>query len=664
MIEPANRSEKRSRMRIASVAGLLVIGFGVVTARAVQLHMMQQGSLQWIAKKQYQAVIPVAKRRGKIVDARGRELAVSVPVQSIFADPSAIVDPKAALDAVETIIPLGDERPAILRRMHPDRKFAWVKRRMTPSVADRIRELKIPGIHFVEESRRVYPNGALASQVLGAVGHDAEPLAGIELAFDKYLQTTGNSMTYRRDARGRVYFSPVEFDAQDDVGTLQLTIDKIVQYITEQAVDRAFAATRAQGVMAIVIDVQTGKILAMTNRPTFNPNEYFKYPQAAWRNRLVTDTYEPGSTFKVLIAGAALESGVGPDDRFHCEQGSIRVGNAVLRDHGASYGELSMRDIIKVSSNIGAYKIAHGLGKETVARFLGAFGIGERLGVDYPGEVQGVLHPYANWQPVEFATIAFGQGVAVTPLQMATAFATIANDGVMMRPYVVERVEGKNGKVLYQGKPTEVRRVLRADTASSLRSLLRGVVGVGGTGQAAASTLYSTAGKTGTAQKVGAGSRGYTAGKYFASFVGFAPYKTPRIAVFVGVDEPQGAYYGGVVAAPVFREIIEATLQYLEIPLSLAPVIMADSGVEATVVPSSIPAVVDVDAQAFVPDDHGTLVMPDLRGLSMRHVLRLVRDVQLPIKIDGSGVAVAQRPQPGAVLRKGRAVEVEFAIPQ
>ena len=664
MIETKNRFEKRSRIRIVIIGGLLFVGFTVVAIRAVQLQATNRSNLQWVAEKQYQAVIPVAKRRGKIVDARGRELAVSIPVQSMFADPTTIVDAKAALDTVETVSPLGDERVAIERRMKPDRKFAWIKRRITPDVAEQISALKIPGIHFVEESHRVYPNGALASQVLGAVGFDAEPLAGVELAFDKYLQTKTNALSYRRDARGRVYFSPVSFEAQDDVGTMQLTIDKIIQYITEQALDRAVDSTQARGVMALVMEVKTGKILAMASRPTFNPNEYSKYAQSAWRNRLVTDAYEPGSTFKVLIAAAALELGIKPEDRFHCEQGQIQVGNAVLHDHGAAYGELSMRDIIKVSSNIGAYKIAHAIGKKDVAAYLSAFGIGERLGVDFPGETSGMLHPYTSWQPVEFATIAFGQGVSVTPLHMATAFVTIANDGMMMKPYLVEQITGKNSDVVYHAEPTAMRRGLKPETAQTLRSLLRGVVGEGGTGRAAASPLYSTAGKTGTAQKV-QGGRGYAAGKYFASFVGFAPYETPKIVVFVGVDEPKGAYYGGVVAAPVFREIIEAALQYLEIPLSQAPVLLAGGTPSTTIHSTPAPATHgSPDTRAFVANEQGTFVMPDLRGLSMRHVIRLARDAELPIKIDGSGVAVAQRPLPGAMLRKDHAVEVDFSMPQ
>lgn len=661
MIESSARFDRRSRIRMVCLGGVLLVGFSVVIIRAVQLHTTKHGSLQWIAQRQYQAVMPVAKRRGKIVDARGRELAVSVPVQSIFADPSAVADPAAALDAIGQMTPLGPERAAILRRMRPDRKFAWVKRRITPEVAEQVHALKIPGIHFVEESRRVYPNGALASQVLGAVSHDAEPLAGLELAFDKYLRTKSESMTYQRDARGRVYFSPVEFNAQDDVGTMRLTIDKIVQYVTEQAADRAFAATQAQGVMAIVIDVPTGKILAMTSRPTFNPNEYFKYPQEAWRNRGVTDTYEPGSTFKVLIAAAALEHGVDPEERFDCEQGSLRVGHAVLHDHGTSYGVLSLRDIIRVSSNIGAYKVARSVGKRQVADVLSAFGIGARLGLDYPGEVGGVLRAHTTWQPVEFATIAFGQGVTVTPLQLAMTFATIANDGVMMTPYLVEQVSGKHGEVLYHAEPTIRRRVLQPKTAQVLRELLRGVVGEGGgTGRAAASALYSTAGKTGTAQKVREGGRGYAVGRYFASFVGFAPYEVPRIAVFVGVDEPKGAYYGGAVAAPVFREIVEATLQYLEVPLSQAPVIVAEQAADPTV-----SAVLPTHAtHSFTRVRQGKFIMPDLRGLSMRHVMQLVRDAQIPLKMAGSGVAVAQHPGPGAIVSTHRAVEVEFAVPQ
>ncbi|MBI2344006.1 MAG: transpeptidase family protein [Deltaproteobacteria bacterium] len=658
------RSDRSLRLRLLVVGGILALGFGIVIVRSLHLHLMPQGNLQWIAEKQYNAVIPMAQRRGKIVDARGRELAVSVPVKSVFADPTVILDAAAALGAIESILPLGKERSRIERRMTSHGKFAWIKRGLAPGVADKIEALNIPGIHFIEESRRVYPNGELASQLLGAVGYDAEPLAGLELTYDRYLRTTARMMTYRRDARGRIYFSPVGFDAQQNVGTVQLTIDKIIQYVTEQAVQRSAEETEAASVMAVVVEVSTGRILAMASRPTFDPNVYYKYPQSSWRNRIVTDMYEPGSIFKVLVASAAIDGHIPPSDTFDCEHGSIRIGNAVLRDHGASYGLLSMPEIIKVSSNIGAYKIARRLGKDAVAQALGRFGIGAKSTIDFPGETAGMFRADGAWQPVEFATIAFGQGVAVTPLQMAMAFAAIANGGRLMRPYVVERIVDHEGAVVYSAQPTVRQQAIASETAMTVRAMLRGVVEPGGTGTLAASSLYLVAGKTGTAQKARTDGKGYAPGKYFSSFVGLAPFEAPRIAVFVGVDEPRGRYYGGTVAGPVFRSIVEATLQYLEVPTTGAPIILAKDA------PSSSPSAPGEgvnesgDERQFHALLDGDVVVPNLRGLSVRHVLRLVHELNVPVTFAGSGVVIAQKPGAGERVGERSPLHVEFAMPQ
>lgn len=657
------RGDRRRRMVV--VGGVMAAMFAAVAGRAIYLHTTSHRDLQWIARKQYHAVMPTARRRAKIVDTRGRDLAVSVPVQSVFADPSSVADPGATLDAINQIMPLGDSRRQVERRMRPDRKFAWIKRRIAPDLAAQIQALALPGIHFVEESLRVYPNGDLASQVLGAVGYDADPLAGLELVYDDALLSKKSAVVYQRDARGRVYLSPVGFSEQDDVGTMTLTIDKIVQYVTEQALDRAHTSSRAQSATAVVVDVQTGKILALANRPTFDPNAYFRFPQETWRNRAVTDTFEPGSTFKTLIVAAALETGMNPQRRFDCEHGSLRVGRAVLHDSHA-YGMLSVADVIRVSSNIGALKIASEVGKTRIAGALRAFGIGERTGIDFPGEAAGILRNESGWQPVEFATIAFGQGVTATPLQMAMAFAAIANDGVLMQPYLVDRITSRDGEVLHVAAPHAVRRVVSPGTAQTMRAILQRVVGEGGTGMLAASSLYETAGKTGTAQKVVANGRGYAPGKYFASFVGFAPADQPRIAVFVGIDEPVGPYFGGQVAAPVFREIVEATLQYLEVPASGAPVILTERAVTDTGLPARVheAALARREPTAFVRAPDGKMIVPDLAGLAIRQVVRLAGEADLPLRVRGNGVAVAQRPAAGTMVGREQPLEVHFELPE
>ncbi len=668
--------ERSMRMRMGCVALMLLGGFSVVVARAVHLHVSAQDNLQWIAKRQYQAVIPTSRRRAKVADAKGRELAVSVPITSMFADPSAVADPAATVNAINDVFPLGNERKEIVHRLRPGKKFAWIRRRVPVSAVEKLRALSLPGVHFVEESLRVYPNGELASQLLGAVGYDAEPLAGVELAYDKYLHSDGQDVVYQRDARGRVYFSPVSFGEQDDVGTMTLTIDKFIQYTAEQSLQRAVEAASAKGGVAIVVDVPTGKILAMANQPTFNPNDYSRYAQDTWRNRSVTDTIEPGSTFKVLVVSAALDAGMDPNRRFNCENGHIQIGSAVLHDHNP-YGLLSVADIIKVSSNIGAFKVAQEIGRERVAKTLRDFGIGSRVGVGLPGEVAGTLRREDHWQPVEFATIAFGQGVSVTPLHMAMAFQAIANNGALMRPYVVQQIVGRDGKSVLNTEPQMVRQVIRPETAATMRALLRRVVEPGGTAIKADSPLYRVGGKTGTAQKVEEGHHGYGAGKFFASFVGMAPIESPRIVVYVGLDEPKGGHFGGVIAAPVFREVVEATLQYLEVPASGTPVILTDNhnaplptqiavtnASEKKSIAKSVDVAPEIIDRAFVKSATGQVTVPNLTGLSMRQVIRLAGEVALPLQVKGAGVGIAQHPAPGQVLTAERSVEVEFAMPK
>lgn len=669
------------RRRLFVVAGLLLCGFVLLVGRAVQLHLSDQPTLAGVANKQYHAKVPVEPQRGKVIDTRGRELATNVPKVSVFADPAEVVDPQGTVDALADTLALSKTRRDIEQRLRSSKRFAWIKRRVSLKTADKVRQLRLPGVHFIEETKRFYPNQELASQIVGAVSRDAQPLSGIELAFDQYLRNAASTEIYERDARGRTFFMPAA-PVQEKRGDvqLQLTIDKVIQYQTEQALGKAVEKAKARGGVAVVADPHTGRILAMSSMPTFNPNAYWKFPQDAWRNRAITDTIEPGSTFKMLVLSAALEAGMPPERKFDCEGGAITVGNAVLHD-SHSHGVLSLADILKVSSNIGTVKIAQALGKERVAQALHAFGIGQKTGIDFPGEVSGIMRSPVKWQPVDMATIAFGQGVAVTPLQMTMAMATIANSGVLMKPFLVERVTASDGLVVHSQEPFAVRRVMSASTAETMRTLLGQVVEKGGTGTAAATPLYRVAGKTGTAQKVSPGHKGYTAGKYFASFVGMAPLVDPRLVIYVGLDEPVGAYYGGVIAAPVFREIAEAALQYLEVPTDGVPVITADASPEdvadianvaeaaaakAAPVPverTAAPREAAGGVRMFVATAANQYVVPRLTGLSMREVLRLAGDSPVRVKTAGSGIAVAQRPAAGSTVTASDVVEVELQVP-
>lgn len=651
------------RIRLVIVASVILGGFVMVMARGVQLHVGDNRALASQAKNQYQAVVPVAARRGKILDRNDKELAVSMPASSIYADGQVVGDVPTAVRSLTSLLNLNAETSSDIRAQLTARKrFVWIKRKAGPEVVEKVRALNISGVRFLEESRRVYPSGNLASTVLGAVGADSEGLAGLEVAYNAELLSKHNAMISQRDARGRSIYTAVAFKDQVDVGAMTLTIDKTIQFIAESALDRAVTDSKARAGTVVVMDPKTGEILAMASSPNFDPNDYAKYPQSTMRNRAVSDSFEPGSTFKVLTVATALDRGlVKEDQKFDCNRGAITVGNATIHDHDP-YGVLSVRDIIKVSSNIGAYKVAAVVGKERLYESLRKFGIGQKTGIDFPGEASGIMRPGSKWGPVELATIAFGQGVTATPLQLATAMATVANGGVRMKPYIVQRIENGSGEVVLQVNPTPVETAIRPETAALMLDIMRGVVGEGGTAKRAASEEFSVAGKTGTAQKVVEGTGRYASGKFFASFVGAVPAENPRLVIFVGVDEPQVGHFGGQIAGPVFREIAESTLNYLAVPGKSTEIVNTErvTAPEKKVVADKKEEV----REKKVTEKIDELALPDFAGWPMRRVLVALRSADVRVDLEGGGRAVAQSPQAGMVVHKGDRVRVKFALPE
>lgn len=644
------------RIRLAIVAGGVLGGFVLVLVRGVQLHVQENPALAAYARKQYQAVVPVAARRGKILDSREKELAVSVPVTSVYADGDMVVDVPATVKSLAGVLGLSAGAVSDVRtQLAARKKFVLIKRKVEPEVVKQVKALRLRGVGFREEGLRVYPSGKLASTVLGAVGTDAEGLAGIEKVYNDELLSKNNAMVFQRDARGRSIYSPATSGDQADAGSVTLTIDKTIQFIAESALDRTVVESKARSGVAVVMDPKTGAILAMASSPNFNPNDYARYPQSTWRNRAISDAFEPGSTFKVLTVATALDQGlVKPDQKFDCNRGAIQIGNATIHDHDP-YGVLSVRDIIKVSSNIGATRVANVVGKERLYDSLRKFGIGQKTGIDFPGEVGGWMHAASKWGPVELATISFGQGVTATPLQLTTAMATIANGGVRMKPYIVQRVEGGRGEVVFQAAPTPVETAIRPETAALMLDIMRSVVGEGGTARKAASSEFCVAGKTGTAQKVVEGTGRYAAGKFFASFVGVVPCDNPRLAIFVGVDEPQAGHFGGQIAGPVFREIAESTLNYLTVPGKSTEIVKAE--------PLPAPEKKSVPEQK-TPEKVGELSLPDFSGWPMRRVVAALQGVDVRVDMAGSGRAVAQSPSPGERVHKGDRVQVKFQLPE
>lgn len=656
----------RSGKRLFVVGGCFAVCFGVLAIRAVTFQLKDDAQLERVALRQYRTAVRRSTHRGKILDAAGRELAIDVQVPSIYANPLRVTEPVKAAGELARLLHV--DRRRLLDRLSSRRKFIWVKRRVDEEDAQAVENLGLEGVSVMQESARSYPGKTLAANVLGAVGFDAEPLGGVELALDERLSSRTNAGVFKRDARGHLYLSPADTKA-DGIANVELTIDRTLQFIVERELARGVKEAHAKGGTAIVVDVRTGDILAMANRPTFDPNDYGSYALSHWRNRAIADAYEPGSTFKVIVVAAALDAGVvTADEVLDCENGRIRIGDDIVRD-AHPQDKLTVADIVKVSSNIGAYKIERRMEPAFVERAIRRFGFGDRTELGLPGESGGILTGHDQWSPLQFATIAFGQGIAATPLQMTMAFAAIANGGRLLRPHIVRRVLGEEGGVVEERAVEVVSRPIRPETAVLMTTLLKRVVEEDGTGSLAASFEYPVAGKTGTAQKADPKTGGYAKGRYYSSFVGFAPADDPLIAVYVGIDEPRGAfYYGGQVAAPLFRTIVEEVLHYRKVP---AVTVATSEEVRRQLPPPAaqheIPTVVNRDREALrraklalVEETQGSWRLPDLTGLTMRGVLEASRDADIQWRFEGSGLAVSQRPAPGSVVEAGSECTVRF----
>ena len=437
---------------------------------------------------------------------------------------------------------------------------------MAKETGEAIAALKLKGIAVASEYKRFYPNKDLAGNLLGAVGYEAEALGGLEMALDSYLKSDSTRVVAEKDARGRL-FTAWENEVRSH--NVYLTLDVNLQFIADRYLQEGAQKHNAKSGFALVISPKSGEILAMANYPSFNPNVYWKYSPEKWANHAILDSYEPGSTFKPMVVAAALDSGkVRPEDSFYCESGEYKIGKRIVHDH-ESYGNLSVSEIIKVSSNIGVTKIAQKTGKNAFFETIQKMGFGKKPGIDLPGETAGVLRPLKQWSDIDQSNIAFGQGIAVSGLQMALSYATLANDGVRMKPQLVQRVIGSEGELIYEAIPTEAARVTKPETARRLTKMLEQVVEPDGTGSLAKLKGYLIAGKTGTAQKVDPKTKQYSDNAFVSSFIGYVPAENPEFVIYVVYDTPQPVYYGGLVAAPIFRKIAEESLAYSGVPPSM-----------------------------------------------------------------------------------------------
>jgi cell division protein FtsI (penicillin-binding protein 3) len=552
------------RFRIIIVATVLGLCFALMAGRAFQLHVLEGKQLQSKAADRYTQAFQNTPKRGTIYDRNFTELALSVDVPSICAYPGQMSSPNQTARALARVLKL--KQVPLTEKLCSGRTFVWVKRHADPAEVSAVKALELDGIDFRTESRRFYPMKGLAAQVVGFCGMDGRGLEGVEFYYDAYLQGRGTRRTVLKDALGRGFTEEESSSVGKPGYNLILNIDKNIQYISEQALSEGVRTFRAKAGTAIVIVPQTGAILALAHVPSFNPNAFGEYEPWLWRNRAITDSFEPGSTLKILLAAAALESGMcTPRSEFYCEEGAYRIGRNVVHDVHP-YETLTLEDIVKYSSNIGAAKVGQKVGPAYIHRKLSEFGLGSKLGIDCPAETSGSLLPVGSWTEIDTVAVCFGQGVSTSALQLAVAVSAAANGGVLMKPYLVQKINDAQGRTIREFQPTPVRQVISPENARHLTRIMRRTVEEGGTGVQAALQEYEVAGKTGTAQKADSARGGYSKDKYIASFVGFAPAENPEVVVLVIIDEPYKKHYGGVVAAPVFGRIVRETLRYLKVP--------------------------------------------------------------------------------------------------
>lgn len=717
----SNSSRNAIDIRLYVLGAVLILWCGAICARLVYLQIFRYGSFEQRAQHQQQRTVELSARRGVIYDRSGRELAMSVAVDSAFAVPTEIPDLPGTISLISRITK-SDPRE-LLARCKAARTFCWVARKADSETAERIRSLNLRGIYFQKESKRFYPKGDLAAQVIGYVGTDDEGLSGIEREFDEKLRGRPGEMLISVDAR-RKWFGSVEKQPEPGQNVV-LTIDQQIQYIAERELDTAMDSTHAISGTVVVENPHTGEILALANRPTFDPNRTREITPEKLKNHAVSDVYEPGSTFKLVTISAALDENLTrPEEKFDCQMGSIVVFGRRIHDWHP-FGVLSVSDVLAHSSDVGAIKIALRLGDERMYKYIRAFGFGQQTGVELPGETRGLAKPLSRWSKVSIGAIAMGQEIGVSPLQLAGMVSSIANDGIVVGSRIVAAsTEPQATPQMISFHPVEERHAISPTTAALMRQMMQGVV-LHGTGKKAILEGYSSAGKTGTAQKVDPATHTYSRTKYIASFAGFAPVNNPAIVCVVILDSPVGGHHGGEVGAPVFHRIAQQVLEYLhtphdvELPASRqvllasrqtkesdleegSPDRLSDTveiGETSAPAPASVPQVAapltpsasvmpaamrkrevllpEETKQAAVPTivlpekspsngtvildiEQGGIVVPSFTGKSVRSAIEVAEETGLDLDIVGSGMAQDQSPAAGSHVPSGSKVTVRF----
>lgn len=553
-------SRRNLNSRLYLIFLSFVFGFFVLIARLVYVQIFKSSQFKTLASKQHSIFTEVAPQRGLILDRNLQNLAVNTVSYSIFATNEFAADEKTILKLASL---LNLDEDLLAAKLDSHKNFVWLKRKVAPELSSKVENLNIAGIAQVKEPKRFYPNGSLASHIIGFTGIDNKGLEGVELYCDSYLSGIKGWRLAQQDAKRRqVICWGDKFILPTDGYNVVLTIDSVIQSIVERQLRKAAAKYKAVSATVIVMQPKTGEILALYNYPDYDLNNFQDYKIDIRRNLAITDVFEPGSSFKFITAAAALEENqVKLEDRFFCEKGKYRIGGRILHDY-KPYGELSFKEVVEHSSNIGIVKIAQRLGSEVLYRYIKDFGFGDLAEIDLAGEVRGIVRAPEDWSRVSISSVPIGQEIAITPLQLICAISCVANDGILLRPKILKYIQRKDGQVIKTFPVRQVRRVISTQTAGTLKQILAGVV-ENGTGKKAKVSGYATAGKTGTAQKAKP-KGGYYKHKYFSSFVGFVPADQPVISVLVILNEPHPQYFGGTVCAPVFKKIATETLRYLE----------------------------------------------------------------------------------------------------
>lgn len=547
------------RRRSEAVFFILFIFLLLSVGRLLFIQFFRSDFLISVAKKQHNQLVELEPRRGTIYDFKLKAQAFNMSLDSLYAVPNAIKNKEYVIGQLLPI--LGCERSYLNDRLFRKKEFIWLARKLTPAKSEAIKKLNLKGLGFIKETKRIYPNSYLASHVIGFSGMDNVGLEGVERDYNRYLKGVPGWAIFLRDARQKKLDIWEKMVVPVDGLDLVLTIDEVIQYIAERELDKAFKKFNAKGASIVVMDPHTGRILAMASRPTYDLNEHSNVSKDSMRNRVICDLFEPGSVFKIVTASAALEEKkVTEEDMFFCENGSYQVGGRILHDH-KPHGNLTFRQVIEESSNIGTVKVAQLLGPDTLYKYVKSFGFGTKLGIDISGEVSGIVRPVSAWSKTSISSIPMGQEVGVTTLQLASAISVIANGGQLMKPYIIDSVHDTQGRLIKQNKPVLIRKVISVDTALRIKKILTGVIEEG-TGKLAKVLGFSAAGKTGTAQKLEPNGT-YSHNKFVASFIGFSPAEDPLLTIVVTVDEPHPYYFGGVVAAPVFQKVASDAIRYI-----------------------------------------------------------------------------------------------------